>query len=92
MIKSTGPVGMGAIHLTALSHLHQIVHAKKINRDRLRSHLVIDHGIHVGEDTTKGEMGRLHTLVHAVLAYPMLGELMELSPGYGTGKHVHSSP
>lgn len=92
MSKYDRHLSQAGTHLTALSHLHQIVLAKQINRDRLKSHLVLEHNIHVGDDATKGEMGRLHTLVHAVLAYPMLAELMELHKDYGTGKHIPSSP
>lgn len=75
-------------HYTSLNEHHQMGPARYINRTDLVNHLVSDHGVALGKAHTKGELGKLHALVHAILAHPALGELMGLPEGYGTGKQI----
>lgn len=60
--------------------------ARDVNINDLEFHLLMDHGVATQGRKTKGELGKLHTLVHAVLAHPELGELMNLPEEYGTGR------
>lgn len=76
------------VHYTSLNEHHQMAAARTINLERLKEHLLFDHGVGVDGVRTKSEAGRLHTFVHAILAYDDLSQLMELPEGYGTGKYV----
>lgn len=69
----------------SLNQEHVLGPARDVNIARLRDHLILEHGVSVEKVRTKGELGKLHLLVHAVLAYPELRELMNIPPEWGKG-------
>lgn len=72
-------------HYTSLNEHHQMGQARLIREHDLRDHLILEHGVSVQNAKTKAQLGRLHTLVHAVLAHPELRELMNIPPEWGKG-------
>jgi hypothetical protein len=75
-------------HYTSLNEHHQLGRARDINSRKLTEHLIQDHGVHASDTWAKGTLGKIHTLTHAILAYPELRELMGLPEHYGTGNHI----
>lgn len=74
-------------HHTSLNHDHILGPARLVNMNELSLHLVLFHNV-PAKGATKSELGRLHLLVHAILASPDLREHLNLPPHYGTGKHI----
>ena len=74
------------MHYTAMNEFHHVGPARLVNEQNLRWHLGWDHGVEHKTAKTKAQLGRLHLLVHAVLAHPELEELLNLPDQYGTGK------
>jgi hypothetical protein len=79
----TDPFKETGEHYTSLNEHHQMGRARDINANNLRDHLVLYHSVSAQNVRTKAELGRLHTLVHAVLAHPELGDLMNVPEGWG---------
>lgn len=73
------------VHYTSLSENHQATAARHIKEADLRDHLIWEHGVSAQNAKTKAQLGRLHMLVHSVLAYPELSQLMDLPPEWGNG-------
>lgn len=70
--------------LRYLNLAHELVLTRQVTRlSDLRNHLIFGHGISVQNAKTRGELGRLHLLAHAVISYPELSELLELPEGWG---------
>jgi hypothetical protein len=72
-------------HYTNLTENHRVGPASDINLNALKDHLLLWHGVSVNEVRTKAEAGRLHLLVHAIIAHPELAELMNLPDRFGRG-------
>lgn len=68
---------------TALSETHQMGRARDINKRALEDHLIFWHSVSIHDARTKAELGHLHTLAHAVNAYPELIELLGLPRKWG---------
>lgn len=66
-----------------LDQHHQLTQARNLNRSDLMHHLVIDHGVSIRDTRSKGQLGRLHLLTHAVQAFPELRKLLNLPEGWG---------
>lgn len=75
-------------HYTALNQDHVLGPARNINLNDLHTHLILDHGVNTTRYKTKGELGKLHLMVHTILAYPGWAVILDLPEGYGTGKHI----
>lgn len=73
------------VHYTNLTENHRVGPAKDINLNTLKDHLLLWHGVSVNTVNTKAEAGRLHLLVHAVIAHPELAELLNLPDRFGRG-------
>lgn len=73
------------MHYTAMSETHHVGRAALISTRDIEWHLHHDHGVYHNSAKTKGQLGRLHLLVHAVLADDNLRQLLNLPEGYGTG-------
>jgi hypothetical protein len=80
------PFKMTGNHYTSLNEKHLVGPARDVNVSELSYHLIIDHGVALGKAKTKGELGKLHLLVHTLLAHPTLAELLSVPDQYGTGK------
>lgn len=79
------------VHYTSLNENHHVGPARLINERDLRWHLGWDHGVDHKSVKTKAQLGRLHMLVHAVLAHQDLEQLLNLPRGYGSGMHIQDS-
>jgi hypothetical protein len=69
---------------TSLNEHHQMGRARDISKRELEDHLIFYHGLSVQNARTKAELGRLHTLAHAVKAYPELRDLLKLPLEWGS--------
>ena len=68
---------------TSLNEHHQMGRARDVNVRALEDHLILYHGLTVQHARTKAELGRLHTLAHAIKAHPELRDLLNLPPEWG---------
>lgn len=63
---------------TVLTEQHKIDLAKRVRPPGMITHLILTHGVSVSPNMTKGELGKLHLLAHAMMAHPELRELLGL--------------
>lgn len=75
-------------HHTSLNQNHVLGPARDVNINELALHLVEDHRVSVRRSRTKSELGQLHLLAHAAVAWPGLTEVLGLPKGFGTGKNI----
>lgn len=63
---------MPHIHLVALNEHHTLGPVRTMSESALAMHLITEHLVSVRNAGTKSELGRLHLLAHATMAYPEL--------------------
>ena len=61
-----------------LSINHMLGYARDIHTPQMRWHLLRMHHLTLAPEMTKGQLGELHLLVHAVEAFPDLRDLIGL--------------
>lgn len=66
-----------------LNEEHVLGPARNVNKNDLRFHILIDHGVSVSGCKTQSDYGKLHLLVHTVIAHPQLAELLHLTGAWG---------
>lgn len=75
-------------HYLNLTQNHELTLARKVNIEHLRQHLIVDHNVPVREAHTRGELGKLHLVTHAIIASPQLRQVLDLPENFGTGRHI----
>ena len=69
---------MGHNDRTCLTEAHVVDLAKRIRPPGMITHLILTHGLAVSPNATKGQLGQLHLLAHAIMATPELKEVLGL--------------